>query len=193
MFTMKKFAVLAMVGVMTSSMVACSDDDDDDNGPEPIVLEGDWGKTDAVTLGNGNDGTSGSFLDADAIVVYKIDAAPGKKADIDLVLTGNKFIVPAGCGTVDFCKDVEDTDNEAQFVDVSTSSLTAKSEPSEIQDALQDATEDDLKNEISVKKDGKYIMFTSKVDGDSFGIAYIVVNGEVGKEVSITVGSKMVE
>jgi hypothetical protein len=197
---MKKFAMLAVAGFIASSLVACGDDseeDDDDDGTPAIQLPGSWGSTSgSVKLGNGNKGSAGSFLDVDEyplVAIKKADAA-AKKNDIDVILTGDKLITPKGCSSVSFCStEMSGTTNEAAlFIDVSTSTLTATSSPSDIQALLQNVSEDDLKNSVNAQKDGKYIMFTSYESGDSFGLAYIVINGEVGDNAMLTVGTVIV-
>lgn len=187
MFTMKKLASLAIVGFMASSMmVACSDDEGDEES-DAVKLPSSWTKSGSVTLGNGTKGTAGSFLDADSYplsAIKKADAA-GKKAVIDFVLTGSKFITPNGCESVDFCKtELAGGNEDAVFIKISTSSLSATSSPEDIQKAVQDQdiTENDLANEVSVSKDGKYLLFTDK------GLAYIIVNGDVGNEGTLSVG-----
>jgi hypothetical protein len=209
MFTMKKFAILAVAGFIASSIVACGDDGNEETEEEdttsPIQLPESWGtKTGSVSLGNGNKGKAGSFLDVDVypLVAIKKEDAAAKKNVIDVIFTGDKLITPKGCTTVDFCKtEMSGVTNEAAlFVDVSTASLTATSTPAEIQALLQSATSSDLKNEVNANKDGKYIMFTSyeseEVDADGYpvkyGIAYIVINGAVGNDAKFTVGTHIV-
>jgi len=192
---MKKFAILAVAGFIASSIVACGDDGTNDDGdeedtPPPIQLPESWGtKTGSVSLGNGNKGKAGSFLDVDVypLVAIKKEDAAAKKNVIDVIFTDGKLITPKGCGTtVDFCKtEMTGTTSNAVFIDVSTATLTATSTPAEIQVVMNNADDSDCKNEVTVSKDGKYIMFTSYEDdidpttGDpgKFGLAYIIING----------------
>lgn len=187
MFTMKKFAILALSGFIASSMIACGEDGDDDDGgtTPPVQLPTSWGKSGSVTLGNGDKGSAGSFLDADTYplsAITKANAA-SKKDVIDLVLTGDKLITPLGCATVTFCKtELSGTENDAAvFLDMNTSSLSATSTPQDIQNAIQTQNVTNVLNEVSVIKGGKYVMFTND------GTAYIIVN-DIGNEGSLTIG-----
>jgi hypothetical protein len=120
MFTMKKFAILATVGFMTSLMVACGDEPEEDctenpNAPEcqePAPPSGDvwtlsdiagngWFAKKRIVLGGAN-ASKGSFADIDAIfdngtIEYGVGTVGSVKDKIDLIFDGTNLFTPTGC------------------------------------------------------------------------------------------------
>jgi hypothetical protein len=123
MFTMKKFATLALTGFLAVSMLGCPDDKDDecegaecDEQPPVVTPGGDWALTDinattnwakkvTIELG-GDNSTLPSALDIDALATgsnatgYKISdgSAATNKQKIDLLFDGTNIFAPEGCG-----------------------------------------------------------------------------------------------
>jgi hypothetical protein len=122
MFTMKKFAVLAITGFMASSMIGCSDDPDDDNSSSSTttsspsqggnwetsdITSPNWSKKVTVTLG-GLNSSQPSALDIDTLktnseaVRFSVGSdgnGPAKthKNKVDLLFDGTNIFTPEGC------------------------------------------------------------------------------------------------
>jgi len=154
MFTMKKFAVLAVAGFMASSMMACGPDDEDDEdlssssngGTSSPSTGGDWttssitgtGYVKKMIIGAGNLSASvGSFVDIDGNIdsdgngtpdVWKQSQVGTHKNDIDLIYDGTNFWTPAGCLTGTGCSlksAISGSTSGAVFYNVTSAALTA--------------------------------------------------------------------
>jgi len=197
MFTMKKFALLAVAGFVATSMFACSDDGDDedeDNAPPPVNFGDGWAAQGNVTLGGSGNSEIGSFLDVDVnpFKVYTLSQAKENKDKIDLIFDGNNFLTPGGCDAASFCKDVFN-ENEAMIVEIpSSESINASSSASDVAavfDRLCFDSAGDLKSsctnvKLAAKNNGKYFVLTSATVAT---VAFVVVNGEK-TELKVSLG-----
>jgi len=156
MFTMKKFAVLAVAGFFASSMfVACSDDSEDE---EEVVgssssttggggsVSSTWTEADitgtgfikkTISVGNLSSNT-GSLLDIDGDItqtgggspkVYKQTELTGHINDIDLIYEGTNLWTPAGClasADCSFKSAITGSTSLAQFYNVTSAALSGE-------------------------------------------------------------------
>jgi len=126
MFTMKKFATLAMTGFLACSILACGEDPEEcEEGDETCEQpssssggnqgSGPWTLSDLTGTGwttkasvkvGGTTASLGSFLDIDGTIdasgsgasaVWKIGEAPAHANDIDLVYDGTNIFSITGC------------------------------------------------------------------------------------------------
>jgi len=124
MFTMKKFATLAVAGFFAASMFACSDDPEDEAGSSSSdvtpssasqganwslsdITGTGWTKTATIVIGGSNNSSVGSALDIDALAtaaiptVYNVGNGTGpaatNKQSVDLLFDGSNLFTPAGC------------------------------------------------------------------------------------------------
>ena len=123
MFTMKKFATLAIAGFLGASMLACSDDKEDDassssvtpsssSAPPPPadwtsadITGAGWTKKATVTLYGADNNAGGSFVDLDVFangtaalpVVYTASTVAANKNKVDLIFDGSSIYTPQAC------------------------------------------------------------------------------------------------
>jgi len=195
MFTMKKFAVLAVAGFIASSTIACSDDDkggDDDQSQSSggIKLADGWDKSGDAVLG-GADSDKGSFLDIDVYpfdVILKKDAA-SKKEDIDLVFDGTNFLTAEGCATADYCKtELANVDALTLLWDITAASaIKPTTTPAEFlewfnSDDNTSLTESKVISKVAAKEGQKLFVWTDK---DNVAIVFV---GKPSKDVTLSIG-----
>lgn len=126
MFTMKKFATLAVAGFLAASMVGCPDDgtDEEDGSSSSTpssssssgvsspgvnwvltdITSASWTKKVTITIGGQNNNSLGSFLDLDLALssngaqgIYKKGTVESHKDEIDLIFDGTNIFTPGVC------------------------------------------------------------------------------------------------
>jgi len=193
MFTMKKFAILATVGFIAFTTISCSDDKDDSD-PQPTPLGEGWTNKGSAKLGGASNADLGSFLDVDAIKVYKSSEAAAAKNEIDLVFDGSNFLTPEGCVATSNALCGEklagfDEETAAILIDVSAiNDITATSTPNDIQAynlVHQAELEAKVVTAVQAKAGGKFLMFTTKDN-----LALVVVNSDLSTtSVTLSLGT----
>jgi len=214
MFTMKKFAVLAVAGFMASSMIACGPDEDDEDEDGSSSSNGggtsassSWETSDVgsgwvvreETLGDLSNSSIGSSLDigANSLTVYKAGAAAGVKEKIDVIYDGTNFWTAYGCGASSSnCglkstfSGVAETQSSVFYI------IPASLAPSQSYDdwiaAFPRADRDNPANQatsrpVSVRPNGIYWVLTS---GDDPRNAMILVKEKKSDAVDLIVGIK---
>jgi len=199
MFTMKKFAVLAIAGFFASSMIACSEveDDPDDSSSSttnPSSPSGGWTLSDLsgagwskkeVTLGDINSGT-GSFLDVDDnFNVITQGGALAAKDNIDIIYDGTNLWTPYGCtqtASCDYKSYVAGASDLAFLYNVSGCNI---SNTASVNDIINDSCRKGapITNNVVLAASGIYVLQTSQ---DHF--ALILVGAKGTNTVKLIVG-----
>jgi len=207
MFTMKKFAMLAVAGFLASSMFACTEEGEDSEDPDVTPPSGSvwtvsdisgkgWTLKTSVTLGSASHATLGSFLDVDgditsggsgAPIVYLSAAAKDNKDDIDLIYDGTNLWTPAGCAKS--CESsvlknaVSGSASEAALYKVSNVSPSSDAKVIAAAANAAAASSSNIVNNVAVKAKGVYYLKTS-VNAD----ALILVGKQGTDDIEIIVG-----
>jgi len=213
MFTMKKFAMLAVAGLLATSMLACTEDTDEEgddssssggtSSPSSSVwtvsdISGSgWTKKTSITLGSAAHATLGSFLDVDGtitdkgagdVVRYKVGEAGAHKDDIDLIYDGTNLWTPAGCDQSASCPSVlktpiTGTASEAAIYKVSGISPSSSAKSIAAAANAAAANPSNVVNNVVVEPNGVYYLKTS-----DRADALILAGAEGTNQIEIIVG-----
>jgi len=213
MFTMKKFAMLAVAGLLATSMLACTEDTEEDDDSSSSgggtsspsgsawtvsdISGSGWTKKTSIALGSAAHATLGSFLDVDGnitatgggdVIRYKVGEVGTHKDEVDLIYDGTNLWTPAGCNTSASCPSVLKTPitgsvSEAAIYKVSGISPSSSAKAIAAAANAAAANTTNIVNNVVLEPKGIYYLKTSE-NAD----ALILVGEEGTNQIDIIVG-----
>jgi len=191
MFSLRKIALLGVIG-LTAFTMSCSDDSEDENGGgvTPPPLPSGFDQSGAVTIGGGTGSSVGSFLDLDTWTdgkptIYTQGQAAAAVSSIDLIFDGTNLKTPIGCkngAAGSFCQAemAGASSNGAAIWDATNKTINSAADV--VTTWLNFDADDYGDNVIALAAGGKYIVYTS---GE--GLALVTV-GDVKTDAEFNIG-----